>query len=266
MNRALYPVTLLLGAYAFSSEMPARAQVLPDPIEESQPGPFEPLQPLPTRPETPDDLIELEDEPPATPELENLPPVSFFVETIQVEGNTLFQTEIDDLTRPLEGQEVTLEELLQLRTDITDLYVRNGYISSGAFVPTNQDLDDGVVQIQVIEGSVDQIQINGLNHLRDSYVRDRVSLGTGTPLNIRRLEESLQLLQVNPLLATVDAELTAGSGPGKNDLILDLAEANPFFANFGVDNARAPSIGSYQGSISLSNANVLGFGDRLSAG
>jgi hemolysin activation/secretion protein len=266
MNRALYPVPLLLGALIYGGALPVRAQVPPDPVEESQPGPFEPLQPLPTLPEAPDEPIEFEAEPPPTPEPEAVPPVSFLVETIQVEGNTIFQTEIADLTRPLEGREVTLEELLQLRTDITNLYISNGYISSGAFVPTNQDLDDGVVQIQVIEGSVDRIQINGLDHLRDSYVRDRVSLGTGSPLNVRRLEEALQLLQVNPLLATVDAELTAGSGPGENDLILDLAEANPFVANFGVDNARAPSIGSYQGSIGLSNANVLGFGDRLSAG
>ncbi|WP_239112296.1 ShlB/FhaC/HecB family hemolysin secretion/activation protein [Halomicronema sp. CCY15110] len=266
MNRALYRVTLLIGALIYGGDLPASAQAPPDPVQESQRGPFEPLPPLPTLPEAPDDPIEFEDEPTATPEPEDVTPVSFFVETIQVEGNTIFQTEIDDLTGQLEGRDVTLEELLQLRTDITDLYISNGYISSGAFVPTNQDLDDGVVQIQVIEGSVDQIQINGLDHLRDSYVRDRVSLGTSSPLNVRRLEEALQLLQVNPLLATVDAELTAGSGPGENDLILDLVEANPFFANFGVDNARAPSIGSYQGSIGLSNANVLGFGDRLSAG
>ena len=236
----------------------------PDPIEESLPGPFDQLEPLPSLPTEPDDPIELEEELTPAPEPADVPPISFVVDEIQVLGNTIFQTEIEDLIAPLEGREITLEELLTLRTEITRLYVDNGYISSGAFVPTNQDLDDGIVEVQVIEGEVEQLQINGLGHLRERYIRDRVAPATAPPLNVRRLEESLQLLQVNPLLQSVDAELTAGSGPGQNRLILDLAEADPFFTTFGFDNSRAPSIGSYQGTASVTHLNVLGFGDRLS--
>ena len=256
---------------------PTQAQTLPpdlpdegpDPVEETLPGPFEPLEPLPESSPEPEDPIELDETGPLTPGLEPsevAPPITFFLEDIQVVGNTIFQDEIEVLVRPLEGRDVAFEELLTLRTEITRLYVSNGYISSGAFVPTNQVLNDGVVEIQVIEGDLEQVQINGLTHLREGYVRDRITRVASAPLNVQRLEEGLQLLQVNPLLQTVDAELTAGSGPGQNILILDLAEADPFAIDLSLDNYRAPSIGSRQGGITASHLNLLGFGDRLSAG
>lgn len=237
----------------------------PDPSDESFPTPADTLDPLPESAPDPEDLFRLEEgDLPDTP-LENapeVPPVSFFLEDIRVIGNTIFHDEIEELVTPLEGREVAFEDLLTLRTDITRLYIDNDYISSGAFIPTNQVLNDGVVEIQVVEGKIEQIQINGLSRLQESYVRSRLNRSTQEPLNVRRLEEGLQLLQVNPLLQTVDAELTAGSGPGQNVLILDLAEADPFFLELSGDNYRAPSIGSAQGSVAAAYGNVLGFGDR----
>ena len=249
---------------------PTQAQTLPDlsdppdPIEESLPDPLAPLPELAPEPTAP---IQLEDAiPTPMPEWsEDVPAITFFVDDIQIIGNTLLQEEIDALVSSLEGQEVTLEDLLRLRADITRLYVENGYISSGAFLPTNQDLSSGVVQLQVIEGEIEHIQINGLSHLRESYVRSRMARATSSPLQVQRLEEGLQLLQVDPLLQSVNAELTAGRGPGRNILILDLVEADPFSANIGVDNYRAPRVGSLQGSAGVAHQNVLGFGDRLSA-
>jgi hemolysin activation/secretion protein len=71
-------------------------------------------------------------------------------------------------------------------------------------------------------------------------------------------------LQIDPLLERVDAELTAGSRPGQNLLILDLAEADPFDLAFNVDNSRATSIGSVQGEVLALHRNVLGWGDFAS--
>ncbi|MCG8367945.1 MAG: ShlB/FhaC/HecB family hemolysin secretion/activation protein [Pseudanabaenales cyanobacterium] len=267
MKQVFYGSLLLVGA-SFWVELSAVAQSLPpDPVEETLPGRPGPLDPLLELPSEPEDPIQLEREMP-TPspfETENIPAGSFFVEDIQVIDNTLFHDEIEALVQPLEGRDVTLQELLNLRTAITNLYIKNGYISSGAFVPTNQDLSRAVVQIQVVEGGVEQIDINGLSRLRDDYIRDRITGATSSPLNVRRLEEALQLLQIDPLLQSVDAELTAGSEPGQNILILDLTEADPFFADLAVNNYRAPSIGSLQGSVAATHLNLFGFGDRLSA-
>ncbi|NEQ31818.1 MAG: ShlB/FhaC/HecB family hemolysin secretion/activation protein [Leptolyngbya sp. SIO4C5] len=264
MKKALYRLWSIVIIPLFT--LSAQAQPIPNtPVIDPSALPIEPLEPLPELPPQPDEPLEL-DRPPSVSTPEDSPPVLFFVEDIQVVGNTLFDTEIKALVEPLEGREITFDALLELRTRITRLYLDNGYISSGAFIPINQILNDGIVQIQIVEGYVEQIQINGLTRLRESYVRDRLTRAIEPPLNVQRLEEVLQILQVDPLLQNVDAELTAGSRPGQNLLILDLVEAEPFVANFRTNNYRAPSIGSHQGNATVSHLNILGFGDRLSLG
>jgi len=144
------------------------------------------------------------------------------------------------------------------------LYTSNGYITSGAFLPP-QDVSDGAIKIQVVEGELERIEIQGLNRLQKSYVRDRVARAAQTPVNIRSLESALQILQLDPLFSRVQAELTAGTAPERSVLILNLKEAQPLFSALVVDNRESPSVGSIRGTAALSHNNLLGLGDRLSA-
>jgi hemolysin activation/secretion protein len=180
-------------------------------------------------------------------------------------GSTVLQAEIEALTSQFENQDVTFNDLFQLRADITQLYIANGYITSGAFLPTDQDFSTGLVQIQVVEGELEDVAIRGLRRLREGYVRGRLQRGTTVPLNQQRLEDSLRLLQIDPLIESVNAELIAGSGPGLNILRLDLTEAPAFFTTLSLDNYRPPTTGSLQGVAQVTHNNLLGFGDRISA-
>lgn len=241
-------------------------QNLPETIEQSIPQP--PVLPRPLPDEAPSPPPEPELQTPPTQNSPDLTPPAgerIFIQQIEVQGNTVLQEEIAALIQPYQNREVTFEELLQLRSEITQLYINNGYITSGAFLPNNQDLSSGIVLIQVVEGELEEIEIGGLNRLREGYVRSRLKRATSTPLNQKRLEEALQLLQLDPLIEQVNAELTAGSHPGINILRITLKEASAFQAAIAVDNNQSPSIGSIQGSVEVSHDNVLGFGDRLSA-
>ena len=191
----------------------------------------------------------------------------FFVKDIQVTGSTVLQPEIKELIKnsKLKYRTATFADLVCLRSRITALYLQNGYVTSGAFLADNQDLSQGIVKIQVVEGELEDIQIKGLNHLSENYVRSRLKIGATTPLNKQSLETALQLLILNPIIATVNAELTAGKRAGSNVLLLDIREADAFSTTLAVDNYRAPSIGEIQGSVNLAHNNLLGFGDRLSA-
>ncbi|MEO1523429.1 MAG: ShlB/FhaC/HecB family hemolysin secretion/activation protein [Cyanobacteria bacterium J06633_2] len=219
----------------------------PDEIPDApQPG-FEPLEPLPEPPEL------------------SVPEVSFRIDTIIVNGSTVSELddEIERIVQAYEGRELTFNELLNVRSEITQLYVENGYVTSGAFLPSNQILTDGTVEIQVVEGSVEEIQVSGLRHLRPSYVRDRLQLATDAPLDQRELLEALQLLQLDPFISQINAELTAGTTAGQNILLVDVNEPSPFNLAVGGDNYRPPSIGSAQGRVSVGYSNVFGVGDRF---
>lgn len=266
-------ITLLgcIGAGATILKNPTFAQNIPnipptirDRVEETIPKPLEPIIPTPTTPTPlPTPLLQT----PATPQ--PIPPPSptnqdLNIKKIEVLGNTVLKDEINNLVKKLlEKKEITFEDLITLRTNITELYFNFGYITSGAFLPNNQDLNSGTVQIQVVEGELERIEINGLTRLQKAYILRRLSNATKSPLNRQRLEEGLQLLQIDPLLEQVNAELTAGTTTGRNILQLNLREAPAFHASFTIANNQSPSVGEIQGSIGATHDNLLGFGDRL---
>lgn len=187
------------------------------------------------------------------------------VKKIEVDGSTVFSAEeLAKAVNSFIGQELSYEQLLEIRTTINQLYISKGYATSGSFLPP-QDIEDGVVQVQVVEGELERIGIQGLTRLRPAYVRDRLRLAGSTPLNIQQLESGLQLLKNDPLFSQVQAELTAGTKPGQNVLVVKLKEAPPLKAAVIVDNREVPSVGSVGATAALGYNNLIGIGDRLNA-
>jgi len=76
----------------------------------------------------------------------------------------------------------------------------------------------------------------------------------------------LQLLQLDPLIETISADLQAGIRPGTNFLVVSVVEADSFDVGYTLDNNRSPAVGSLRHQVELREGNVSGFGDRLSFG
>ena len=225
-------------------------QPQPDPIPQTSPPPRPDFQSPPT---TPNNL-----ENPKKPDF----PGVIDVTGDRVEGSTVFSPdEVDAVTRPFIGS-MTFTQLLQARSAVTQLYVDNGYITSGAFLP-EQILEGGVVTIQVLEGRLADVQVEGLRRLNPRYVRRRVERAGGTPLNVNTLLEGLQLLQLDPHIANISAELSAGLNPGESILTLSLVQADSFQAQVDFNNGRVPSVGSFRRELTLTENTLLGQGDSL---
>jgi len=262
---ALSIIPILITKSVLAQSPPSGVTLPPDTPETIERTIPQPPQPPQTPPELPSPAPRLEVPPTPSPETPPTTGDRFVVNKVEVLGSTVLQDEIAELTQAFTNREVTFEDLIQLRTDITQLYINNGYVTSGAFLPVNQDITSGIVTIQVVEGELERINVDGLQRLRSEYVRSRLELATKTPVNQQRLERALQLLQIDPLIRQVNAELTAGSTAGRNVLQVSLQENPPFTAGLNTDNRQSPSIGSLQGSVFATHNNLLGFGDRLSA-
>ncbi|MBC1222746.1 ShlB/FhaC/HecB family hemolysin secretion/activation protein [Nostoc sp. UCD121] len=190
-------------------------------------------------------------------------PQTIVVERFEVIGSTVFSPEELALaTAEFTKRPISLTEVYQARSKITDLYVRNGYITSGAYIPP-QTIKSGVVKIQVVEGKLEDIRVTGTRRLNPNYVRSRLAIATSQPLNRQRLLEALQLLQLNPLIQNVSAELSAGSRTGSSLLEVNVSEAKTFNSQIVLDNGRSPSVGSFRRRLQLNEANLLGLGDAL---
>ena len=187
---------------------------------------------------------------------------TFVVNGIGLVGSSVFTTEdFADLFAEYTGRPITFNELLQLRSAVTERYVEAGYLTSGAFIPP-QTLEGGFVTVQVIEGEIEDIEIVGTRRLKPGYIRSRLGLAAKPPINADELLEALQRLQIDPLIETVSADLQAGVRPGTSILRVEVTEADSFGLTIGLDNERSPNIGSNRRQISLSEGNLLGIGDR----
>lgn len=244
----LVPPPEILRPPAQPESTPEVAPVLPPPSELLPPA------------NNPEDNLE-----PTQPELvPGEAPAAITVERFEIVGSTVFSEEqFAEVTQPFVNRPISLAELFQARSAITQLYVENGYITSGAYIPP-QTLKDGVVQIQVVEGGLEDIEITGTRRLKPRYIRSRIAIAAEPPLNRDDLLEALQLLQLNPLIENLSAELSAGSRPGQSLLQVRVTEADTFSAQIGLDNARSPSVGTFRRRLQVNEANLLGLGDGLS--
>jgi hemolysin activation/secretion protein len=224
---------------------PLPSDVLPQP---SQQEPLIPPPQIPTT-QTPDD-----------------PNVKFKVERIEVVGSTVFKAaDFAPITSLYEGRELTFTQLLQLKDAITKLYTDQGYVTTGALI-TPQIMESGVIKIQVVEGTLQDIKIVGNRRLNSQYIRSRIRLGARKPLNVQHLMEKLQLLRLDPRIQNLSAELQTGVRPGTNSLLVEIKEADTFKLTATLDNSRSPSVGSFRRGIDVQEANLLGLGDTLSIG
>ena len=116
-----------------------------------------------------------------------------------------------------------------------------------------------------MKGELEEIEIEGTRRLNPGYIRSRVELGAGKPLNIANLEDQLRLLRTNPLFESVEATLRSGTEVGKSILVVRVTEAGNFDGNLGIDNYSPPSIGGERLSLNLLARNLSGIGDQISA-
>ncbi|MDQ3563352.1 MAG: ShlB/FhaC/HecB family hemolysin secretion/activation protein [Pseudomonadota bacterium] len=189
--------------------------------------------------------------------------IRIFVRRVNVTGNTVLDDQqIEALTRRVVNRSVTFAELKNTADAITQLYVEQGYLTSrAALVP--QEVRDGIVRIQAVEGQVQDIEVKGARRLRPSYVRSRVALGATSPLNVNRLEEELILLKTDPLLADLRASLRPGDRLGQSRIVTEITEADPIEIVINIDNFSPPSIGSERTGVLLLHRNLLGLGDEV---
>jgi hemolysin activation/secretion protein len=189
--------------------------------------------------------------------------VEVFVKEFTITGNTVFpHAELAEITQPYTNREITFEELEAVRYALTLHYVQHGYLNSGALVP-DQAVRDGVIEIQIVEGTVSNIEIEGNRWFRSGYLRRRLALYAGPPLNIHEMEEGLQLLQQNPLIKRVNAELRPDLARGEAILKVRVEEDVPYRLGLEFNNYESPSVGSEQGVITAAHYNVTGNNDLL---
>ncbi|NEP57594.1 MAG: ShlB/FhaC/HecB family hemolysin secretion/activation protein [Symploca sp. SIO2G7] len=254
---------LLPPKYKFSTELNLISQSPQERTDPTNPNQdfLQPVEPI-TPPPDEEPLFPQPEEPtpPNLPDSESFP-----IQRINVEGSTVFSPEdFAPLIEPLTGQNVTLNQLRAVADAITQLYLDQGYLNSRALL-TEQTITDGVATIEVIEGTITDIEITGQRRFLTSYFTSRLNRGIDTPLNVNELEDQLRLLQINPLIEDLEVDLEPAQEIGESILRLDIEEAPSWFGSVFIDNYSPASVGSERFGISGGYRNLLGVGDIFTA-
>ena len=153
-------------------------------------------------------------------------------------------------------------DLEHARVAVAQKYADEGFFNSTATLP-DQEVTDGVVKIDVVEGWLSDIQVRGNRWLHDRYIERRIRSGADVPLNIDGLREPLARLHQHPVIRKLDADLRPGLLPGESQLLVEVDENFPIQGGVEMHNRRPPSVGEEQIEFWLTHTSLTRNGDIL---
>ncbi|MFN3164318.1 MAG: POTRA domain-containing protein [Pseudohongiellaceae bacterium] len=157
----------------------------------------------------------------------NVLSTSLAVTDIVVDGSSVFSAEdISAVVAPFENRDLSPENLQELLRRLSLLYFNNGYVNSGVVLPDGEP-SPGVLTLRAIEGELQEVQILENERLSRPYVETRLRRNIDKPLNLNDLQDSLRMLELNPLIRQVNGVLVPGLTPGVADLRLRVQEEQP---------------------------------------
>lgn len=202
-------------------------------------------------------------------EVDKLPnkEVSFKLNSIKFTGNTCFTEEqLMDLICERVGSEVTINDLITMANMVTEYYQQNGYISTIAYLPP-QKVQDGNVEIVVMEGKYGKVEIEGNKWARDKFVRATYlkdkNIETEKVLNVRDIQETLREMNASGYMKGQVSMVDNEESAQYTDLTLQMKDRFPIDFDFRFDNQGRDAIGLNRAVFFAGMYNLTGWGDKL---
>ena len=205
----------------------------------------------------------LPDTPTVAPEQDAGPKV--LVKGFRIKGALLIpEAELQARIADVIGKQLSLGQLKGLTLYLAGYYIEQGYLARVVLPP--QDIKDGIVDIQVVEGKRGSVRVDSQDPRLDSarvqaFIEQR--LAQGGALDITALGEAVNILNEQPG-TNAKVALAAGKGEGEIDLNISASSTPLVSGNLGLNNQGSRGTGEVQGSAGLTLNNPTGHFDALS--
>lgn len=164
--------------------------------------------------------------------------------------------------QPYLGKNVSQADLADMASAVSDVYRAEGFHLSRAIVPV-QDVKDGTLRLQVIEGSITELVLKGegaeqfgIRPMLDVVVMEH-------PSRLATLERQLLLVNGRPGVRIQDTRLEEiGTASGRFRLVVELKTWH-LYTSFGVDNLGSSAVGPWQSYGTAAFNSYLAPGDSL---
>lgn len=132
-------------------------------------------------------------------------------------------------------QGLTIGELQQVADLVTKYYHDKGYFLARAVIPA-QEIKDGVVNIRVLEGRLEKVQVAGNKRYSDDKLQAPFKPLIGELVTVDRTENALLTLSQYPGLSAAGV-FHPGTDVGTTDIVVNVQKETPFDGNVRVDNS-----------------------------
>lgn len=255
---------VLIGL-ASAAQLPAWAQTPPDAgrlLEETRPPP-RPVLPPAAAPR----VVDV----PVRPTITLPEGVTVQAGSFRVTGASSYPAEfLVGLLQPWVGKQLDINGLNEAAGALTRHYQSHGHLLTYAYIPA-QRVADGVVEIAVLEGKLEGVQIVTAQdvRLRDEVVQahtDRLVTDPASPQPVLQAEVERQMLLLNDLPGvTARAAFTPGSTTGGAEIVVSVAEDEPLALHLELNNHGSHSTGEFRAGIGLELRDLFGWGDNTLA-
>lgn len=168
-------------------------------------------------------------------QLDQQPP-SFDLLEIQVDGNSVLDSEaIEKTVYPFLGNGKTIEAVEQARLALEKLYREKGYQTVMVEIP-EQDVVEGLVKLNVVEGSVERLKVSGSRYYALGRIVEQIpELAAGKVPHMPTVQQQLSELSKQSVDRQITPIFRAGSTPGKAEVELKVKDELPLHGSLEVN-------------------------------
>lgn len=192
--------------------------------------------------------------------------IKFTLKQVSTEGVTVYSdASIASVYNKSVGQTITLAEAYGIANAITAKYRNDGYILTQVVVPP-QTIEDGTLRLRVVEGTLDEVRVQGpdgegaaMNLIRDYAGQIKTN---GGPLNVKDLERFLLLINDLPGVSARSILSPSPDKVGAADLTV-ITTRDPFDAVVGIDNYGSRYLGQWETIAAASVNSFFDLNERI---
>tara|TARA_R110000868_G_scaffold76328_7_gene219559 strand:+ start:3696 stop:5429 length:1734 start_codon:yes stop_codon:yes gene_type:complete len=208
----------------------------------------------------PDRIVKPSDQAPQgiSPEAQK---IKFKLNGVVVSGNHVISNDkLELLYKDKLNKSITVADLFGIVQNITNYYRNNGYIISRAILPP-QHVQGGIVEIQVIEGFIDQVHVTGTPHGAKCLIEGfGYRIRRCPPLQLTHLEKYMLLVNEIPNTAVKAVLAPSKTSPGAADLNME-TQNKRMSAYLSYDNYGTRYIGPQQMTANVAMYSAINSGD-----
>jgi hemolysin activation/secretion protein len=163
---------------------------------------------------------------------------------------------------PYIGKKVSQADLVAIAANISDAYRAAGFHLSRAIVPP-QDINNGTIRVQVIEGSIAAVDLRGEGAEEFGVRQMLLPILAEQPSRLTTLERRLLLVNARPGVRIEDTTLEEiGNASGRFRLTVFVRTWH-VYTSFGIDNLGASGVGPWESYATVAYNSLARPGDTV---